>query len=147
MQRQTGLAGAPPLSPARSRTGPGVGHSHGGSPLAADSARSVGNGTGATLVVARPGVVQAAGTGRDKPVPYDARAGTVHEFDMGRNLFPARPRTGAPGWKLPWEVGVAGPEAAPAAKRQTGLGAIAYNSAHALALAALRLRGYRSETR
>ena len=67
---------------------------------------------GATLVVARPGVVQAAGTGRDKPVPYDARAGTVHEFDMGRNLFPARPRTEAPGWKLPWEVGVAGPEAA-----------------------------------
>ena len=42
------------------------------------------------LVVARAGVVQAARTGRDKPVPYNARAGTVHEFDAGRNLFHAR---------------------------------------------------------
>ena len=43
---------------------------HGPNPLAADSAN-----VGATLVVARPGIVQAAGTGRDKPVPYNARAG------------------------------------------------------------------------
>ena len=35
---------------------------------------------GATLAVARPGVVQAARTGRDKPVPYNARAGAVREF-------------------------------------------------------------------
>ena len=40
-------------------------------------------------MVARPGVVQAAGTGRDKPVPYNARAGTVHEFGTERNLFPS----------------------------------------------------------
>ena len=61
---------------------------HGTNPLAAASARIV----GATLVVARPAVVQAAGTGRDKPVPYIARAGTMHEFDP-RPMPVRTPRT------------------------------------------------------